>query len=219
MSMSRRGGRSRIVDRVAIAALVLLLLPGVGAAQVVGGADVRPTTFIYLVVHGEIDPRGEGAPLNERGRERAIELARALERIPLTHVFSSHTLRSRQTVAPAAEAHGLEVVALPVPGSSVDGQPAGDRSPSRLAIGPVADALSTLPPGSHALVGLNSDNLFAILNRLGVPAATEEDPCNAGEVCVPCLSNACFPREFDNLWILALSGDRPAELIQLRFGT
>ena len=49
------------------------------------------------------------------------------------------------------------------------------------------------------------DNIFAILNRLGV--ALRGPSCVLGDACVPCLDNSCFPpSEFDNLWILSSGG-------------
>ena len=140
--------------------------------------DDSGPVMIFFVRHGEAagdtDPR---VPLAARGLARAHNLIWMLERIELTHAFSSHTLRSRQAVAPAADFHGLRVTPLPPLGSEVDGVVINGVSPSRFAIAPLAEALLALPSGSSALVGVNASNLFAILNRLGVPLAAASESC------------------------------------------
>jgi hypothetical protein len=128
------------------------------------------------------------------------------EEIFLKTVISSHTLRSRQTVAPVAAAHGLDVHEYPSLGSIIDGHTIGDASPSELATGPLAEAIEKLPLGSLVLVSGNSNNLFAIMNRLGVPSANEGNSCSKGLACVPCIDNSCFPVGFDSLWVLILGG-------------
>ena len=208
----------RRVAKIGLAAAVVLMAVGqIAAAQQTSTEhddDSGPLT-IFFVRHGEaagdVDSR---VPLAARGLARAYDLVRVLERIELTHAFSSHTLRSRQTVAPAAESHGLVVTPLPPLGSEVGGVVIDGVSPSRLAIAPLAEALRALPPRSSALVGVNASNLFGILNRLGVPLATASEPCQLGATCVPCLDGSCFPREFDNLWVLIIpdTGEDPTLL-------
>ena len=76
-----------------------------------------------------------------------------------------------------------------------------------------------LPIGSAALVGVNSDNVFAIMHNLGVQLGDSINPCELGSNCVPCLRNTCFPAEFDNLWILRLKEQQgETELTWLRYG-
>lgn len=206
--------RSRWVGSTIVLALAALSNQGVSQQSANEGGQAATT--IYFVRHGEVDASDPTLPLDARGRERAQRLVRTLERVKLTHVFASHTLRSRQAVEPAAKAHGLDVVPLPPLGSELRGQVISEVSASNLAIGPLADALAALPAGSVALVGVNSDNLFAILNRLGVPERSEA-PCELGDQCVPCLANTCFPQEYDNLWLLALDADRTATLVWLKY--
>jgi hypothetical protein len=108
---------------------------------------------------------------------------------------------------------------MPMPrlGTVIDGHTVTEASASRLAIEPLGDALAALPPGSAALVGANGDNIFAVLNRLGVPLDVS---CALGRACVPCLDNTCFPVEYDNLWIATLAGPgRTPDLIWLKYGT
>jgi len=177
-----------------------------------------PGSTIFFIPHAEMDLGQASIPLTTAGHARAATLVRTFEDVPLTHVLSSHTLRSRQTVTPVAEARGMDVQALPPQGTTIGDHTIGDASPSDLAIGPLADAIAKLPDGSRALVSGNSNNLFAIMNRLGVPSATAASPCPKGGNCVPCVDNACFPDGFDGLWVLILRG-APAshQLIWLKY--
>ena len=105
-------------------------------------------------------------------------------------------------------------------GSVLDGQPVTDQTSRRASIEPVASALLKLPPGSVALAALNSENIYAILNRLGVPVAEPGTSCVSGRMCVPCLDNKCFPPEFDRMWHVVLDPGRatPLAFVELRYG-
>jgi hypothetical protein len=203
--------------------LLLLTLALAGCSGRVEGqtpATEEATVRVYFVRHGETDPSQPTVPLDSMGLRRATELVRVLERVEFTHVFASHTLRSRQAVEPTAASKGLRVVPLPPLGSNVDGTEITGVSPSRLAIDPLAEALGSLPDGSTALVGLNSDNLFGVLHGLGVPLGTSTHLCSLGQACVPCLDNTCFPVEFDNLWILTWARTEGVpELVWLKYGS
>ncbi|MBC5765599.1 hypothetical protein [Ramlibacter albus] len=107
-----------------------------------------------------------------------------------------------------AQVHALEIVQLPKPGSMLEGQPVTDQTSRRAPIEPIAHALLSLPPGSVALAALNSENIYAVLNRLGIP--------------VPCTDNSCYPRnEFDHLWhiVLPAGQPRPLAFTELRYGS
>lgn len=206
-----------------ILTLLLLILgldrPAFAQVPIDGSVQGQATT-IYFVRHGEVNPTDTSFPLDSVGHRRARELVRVFARVELTHVFASHTLRSRQAVEPTATSKRLSVMPLPTLGSRAGTEVIHDDSPSRLAIEPLAAILSGLPGGSRALVGVNGDNLFAILNKLGVPLATGAEPCIVGRLCVPCLDNTCFPLEFDNLWVLTLNGGRRTpELVWLKYGS
>src|SRR5207253_3304567 len=70
-----------------------------------------------------------------------------------------------------------------------------------ISIEPIANALLKLPGGSVALVGANSDNIYGILNKLGVPVAAAGQTCPMGSMCVPCITNEWYPgAEYDRLW-------------------
>jgi hypothetical protein len=202
--------------KLAAVIVALCALPTTVVAQATARSD--EVTLIYFVRHAQVDPTLPAFPLNAAGQQRAADFARVVSSVPFTHVFSSHTTRARQMVEPAAESRRLPVRQLPEPGSMVDTIVVTDRATSRLAIAPLVEALSELPPGSRALVGLNSDNVYAILHGLGVPVATPDRPCLAGTTCVPCLTNACAAPNYDQMWILiAVPGASRPTLIELRY--
>lgn len=182
-------------------------------------AQTQPIS-IFIVRHAEPDNSQPTIPLSAVGRQRADLLAPTLRGIKFTHLFATHTTRTRQMVEAIASAHGLPIVQLPVPGSILDGQPVTDQTSRRAPIEPIATALLKLPPGSVALAALNSDNIFAILNRLGVPVAAPGQSCALGSMCVPCLDNKCYPPEYDRIWHLVLEPGRtaPLALVELRYG-
>jgi hypothetical protein len=178
---------------------------------------------IVIVRHPETDTSQSDkpiVPLSAAGRARAALLAHTLKDLKFTHMFASHTTRSRDAIAELAAIHNLAIVQLPQPGSMVDGKPVTDQTSRRAPIEPLSKALMELPAGSVALVGLNSENIYAILNRLGVPRAAEGQPCSRGSMCVPCDSNACFPAEFDHVWHLLRDQARkePVALFEFRYG-
>lgn len=178
------------------------------------------TVSIFILRHAEADTSQPTVPLTAAGRQRAELLAQTLRGVRFTHVFASHTTRTRQMVEAIASAHGLSVIQLPAPGSILDGQPVTDQTSRRAPIEPIATALLKLPPGSVALAALNSENIFAILNRLGVPVASAGQSCAPGSMCVPCTDNSCYPKAFDLLWHVVREPGRaePLAFVELRYG-
>lgn len=204
--------------RLVAAVMVGFLFAHNGAAAQ-QSPEADDVTVLYFVRHAEVDPTQPTFPLNPAGRLKADAFARAVSEVRFTHVFSSHTTRARQMVEPVALARNLAVQQLPGPGTQRDSVVVSDRTPSRDATGPLVKALRALPAGSRALVGVNSDNVYAILNGLGVPAGTPQRPCQSGGNCVPCFSNACASPRYDQLWLLILrSGATRPTLIELRYG-
>lgn len=178
---------------------------------------------LYLVRHTEVDyppVDPDFMYLSEVGHARAALLVPTLEKVSISHLFASHTIRSRQTLEPLAKDRGLPIVQLPQPGSRWKGDVVTDQLSRREPIEPIAQALLELPAGSTAVVSLNSENIFAILHRLGVPVAPKGEACAVGEMCVPCLSNDCFPPVYDRLWYVALTPAKadPAVFLELRYG-
>ena len=95
-----------------ITVLVFLLFAGCNPAP--PDETSTPATVIYLMRHAEPEyPMGEEQPqdpvLNETGRQRAEALAELLKKEGITRILSSDFHRTRETVAPLAEALDLEV--------------------------------------------------------------------------------------------------------------
>jgi broad specificity phosphatase PhoE len=86
--------------RLLCAALAAMsLLPGLAAAEPIA---------IYLVRHSE-KMAGQDPELTPQGRERARAIAAILHRAGITAIFSTPTVRTRQTAAPLAQQTGLTV--------------------------------------------------------------------------------------------------------------
>ncbi len=135
------------VLRVALLLLVCVPAPA-PALQHDGGAT------IWLVRHAErADAHGDPAPdpeLSPEGHARAAELARLLGEAGITSLHSTDYHRTRQTVAPLAQALGLEVGLY------------DPRDPSSLA----ALEAALRMPGRHLVVG-HSNTTPALVERLG----------------------------------------------------
>jgi len=201
-------------------AIVLVII----AAQLWPVNEPRAQTravSIFIVRHTETDQSPPTLKLTAAGRQRAELLVQTFRDVKLTHIFASHTSWTRQTVEAVAAAQALPIVQLPAPGSILEGRPVTDETSRRAVIEPMAAALTQLPPGSVALAALNGENIFAILNQLGVPLAPGGRSCSTGSMCVPCTDNTCFPqKEFDHIWYLLREPGRaePLAFIKLRYG-
>jgi phosphohistidine phosphatase SixA len=180
------------------------------------------TVSIFIVRHGETDPtQPKTLPLSSLGLQRADILASTVRGVSFTNAFATHTVRARQMIEKIALKNGLQVVQLPTPGSIVQGETVTDLTTRRAAIDPVSAALLKLPSGSVVIVALNSENIYAILNRLGIPTPKAGESCVVGTWCVPCLDNTCYPaKEFDHLWHIVLDQKRgkPISFTELRYG-
>ncbi len=182
-------------------------------------AQTQPVTVV-IVRHPETTT-GSPALLTPAGHQRAELLVQTFRDVKFTHVFASHTTRARQTAEPVAAAQKLPIVQLPTLGSMLDGQPVTDSTSRQAAIEPIANAVLQLPAGSVVLIAANSDNIYGILNRLGVPVAAAEQKCAVGRMCVPCLTNVCFPgADLDRLWYLVIEPGRPKPMVMIetRYG-
>ena len=192
------------------------------AAFLAASASLAQTqaVSIFIVRHAEADPSQPTVPLTAAGRQRAEQLTQTLRGIKFTHLLASHTQRSREMLDAIASSQGLQVVQLPAPGSMFEGKPVTDQTTRRAPIEPISKVLLELPAGSVALVALNSENIFAILNRLGIPVAQAGQTCAQGSRCVPCTDNSCYPRnDFDHLWHIVREPGRadPIAFVELRY--
>ncbi len=190
----RERERSRFVSIISATLLGFLI-------SCVGVAD---ETRIYLLRHAEFDTNDPEKMLSHEGRGRAAALTDRFKDVKVDYVFSSHTLRTRDTVTPLAEAHGLEVEQFPSLGSTAEGQVIDNRTSGGIAAKPLLQAIQQVPDGSTVVVAGNSGNLYAIMTGLGVRVSTTESPCAKSDAsCLPCADKSCFPEdEFNNLWFV-----------------
>jgi len=135
--------------------LAALLVVPLLVERAVAGQDaalelLEPTTVFFLR-HAEKGTDDARDPeLSERGTERAAALAELLEHAGVTHLFASEFRRTQATLAPLAEALGLEVEIVSA------------RSPDVQVA-----ALRALPAGSVAVVAGHSNTTPALVRALG----------------------------------------------------
>jgi broad specificity phosphatase PhoE len=72
-------------------------------------AALADPSIIYLVRHGEKETAGKDPDLSAQGRARARNIATMLEKTGIRTIFSSATMRTRQTAQPLATRTGLKV--------------------------------------------------------------------------------------------------------------
>ncbi|TDJ74901.1 MAG: histidine phosphatase family protein [Planctomycetota bacterium] len=138
-----------------LAVLAALLVVPLLVERAVAGQDaalelLEPTTVFFLR-HAEKGTDDARDPeLSERGTERAAALAELLEHAGVTHLFASEFRRTQATLAPLAEALGLEVEIVSA------------RSPDVQVA-----ALRALPAGSVAVVAGHSNTTPALVRALG----------------------------------------------------
>lgn len=157
---------------------------GVGAA-----APDRGPIVVYIVEHGEPVFSNPELPLSANGIRHSKAIRAVLRDVKFTNVYSSSALRSKQTVAYTADPLGLPVVQLP------NGDPA---TPTEAAVEPIVQAVTKLPAGSTALVGGNTENIYRIINKLGIPVV---QGCGPSQQCVPCPDKTCFTEnDLNSIW-------------------
>ena len=188
-----------------VAALTMMLGSFLTACATVdsNGSD---QTRIYFLRHAEIDKSTKDKPLNTKGKERAQVLVKHFKGYRITHIYATHTDRTRDTVAPLAKDRGISLKQIPEPGSTIKGETVTNRSKGKIAIKPLVKELQNLPKGSSVIVAANSGNLYAVMAGLGVPV--RESCKNNTNDCLPCKSKACFPKkQFNNIWMVTPGGD------------
>ncbi len=127
------------------------------------GARVKGKSF------DEVCGEGDGTPskvkcaevLNPLGEQRAVLLADFLGRWGVTRrldaVYSSHKVRTYQTVLPTATAAGLEVTRLPADGTELNPESTGP------SICPTVEAIMNAQDGDTLLVAGHSGSLYQIM--------------------------------------------------------
>jgi hypothetical protein len=154
--MHRISKQQLLLSMFAFLAVVISSLPTRAQEQAV---------TIVIVRHPENDNSRTSeavVPPTAAGGERAALLMHTFPDVKFTHMFGSHTTRSRETIEGIAAKQKLSSVLLPTPGAALDGEVVTDQTSRRAVIEPVASALKELPCGSVALVALNSENVYAV---------------------------------------------------------
>lgn len=140
----------------------------VAGALVAGCAGVSnhpavDVTRVYFVRHGEIIKDDPSRQLSDKGHARAKTLVKHFQGVPITHIYASHTDRTRDTVAPLAQERGLSVRQLPAVGTQIDGKVVDNSTSGAAAIKPLIAALRSVPAGSSVVVAGNAGNLYAVM--------------------------------------------------------
>ncbi|WKG05177.1 histidine phosphatase family protein [Mycolicibacterium sp. HK-90] len=175
--------------RIAAAVTLGCALLVAGPAGVGHAAPDRGPIVVYIVEHGEPVFSDPALPLSANGIRHGKALHAVLRDVKFTNVYSSSALRSKQTVSYTADPLGLPIVQLP------DGDPA---TPTEAAVEPIVQAVTKLPAGSTALVGGNTENIYRIINKLGIPVV---QGCGPNQQCVPCSDKTCFTEnDLNSIW-------------------
>jgi len=135
-----------------IAALVLLAVPSVAAAQ----------QTIIIVRHAEREAGDGDVPLSDAGRQRAERLASLLKDAGVTHIFVSDRRRTLETAQPLARARNISPSRIAMPAA-----PRGKIDPSELQVRATLLAMSRLPRAAVVLVVGHSNTVPIFLARLG----------------------------------------------------
>ncbi len=96
--------------RIAFCATIVLF--AINNANVYAGESAKiDVTTIYLVRHAEKEHKGEKNPqLTEQGKQRAKLFADMLTKVNIDAVYSTDTIRTRDTAKPIANSKGKEVI-------------------------------------------------------------------------------------------------------------
>ena len=204
-------------SRIVLPLLVSLTAALLGGCAGISGAPQGETTTIYFLRHAEPDFKDPDRPLTDKGRARAEKLVAHFAGMPITHIYASHTDRTRDTVTPLAKVRGITVKQFPPVGSELDGKIVGNRTSGAAAIKPLIAALKALPAGSTVVVAANTENLYPVLAGIGAPI---NPVCTAERSdCLPCATRKCFDgKKFNNVWKLMLSRDGRAALSRTTYG-
>jgi hypothetical protein len=176
-------------------------------------------TNYHFLRHAEFNKKNKDKPLSDKGKKRAQALVQHFQDTKVSHVYTTHTDRTYDTVAPLAENRGLSVVQVPKQGTIKGGKTVTNRSKGKIAIKPMIKALKKIEKGSSVVISANSGNIFAIMAGLGVPVVGSEACTTQPENCLPCKNKKCFPKkEYNNIWSVTLGANEKVTLNRSRYG-
>lgn len=96
--------------RLSFCAVILLAPINALAGDQAGAKATIDTTTFYLIRHTEKElDTGKDPDLTDQGRYRADYWATVLKNVAIDRVYSTDTLRTRETAAPFAQLHELEI--------------------------------------------------------------------------------------------------------------
>jgi len=201
------------------AVAIYLLLPAIVLSSILMSVPAWAESQFYFIRHAEFEKTDPAKPLNRKGKLRAKALVNYLSGEDLTHIYATHTDRTRDTVMPLAKQRNLIVKQFPLPGSEVKGSKVTNLSKGKVAIKPMIAALKNIPDGSKVIVSANSGNLYAIMAGLGVPVNSQPGLCAVTDnSCLPCKKKSCFPgKEFHNIWKVTITNNA-VEMTNSQYG-
>ncbi|MDP6368507.1 MAG: histidine phosphatase family protein [Planctomycetota bacterium] len=163
-------------------------------AELQAAAPLASPITVIAIRHGEKDKDQQRDPhLSKAGQTRAGDLARLLSSTGVTHLFTTPYHRTRETLAPLAEATGIEI---------------SEYSPRDLKA--FAASLRALPSDSVAVVCGHSNTTPALVLALGGDIIGLETLRGR-----PALDET----DYDRLFITTLAGeDLPVRTLELRYG-
>jgi len=138
-----------IINRPVILFLTIVLVTVFGGCATATNSKPGVTTTIILTRHGDRDALSEG--LNEKGRQRAKDLAQAAANMNITAIYCPDISRNRDTAKPLAKKLGIKPIIV-------------SSSPN---VNKITNILLTGHPGGTVLWVGNSNNLEGIYSLLG----------------------------------------------------
>lgn len=147
------------------------------------------STMVILVRHAEKAAPSGDPDLSETGKLRALALAKALERYPLTAALVTQYRRTQQTASPVLDAQHLSPVIIA----------AGNDVPAHAKA--VAGAIRRYASGSTVLIVGHSNTVGPIIGALGGPQLP--DLCDG---------------EYATMLILELTAGSAPKLLRAKYG-
>jgi phosphohistidine phosphatase SixA len=170
-----------------LAAFLSASMPAVLAGAQSTGEELAPqagdAATVFLVRHAEKGTDDRRDPhLSDAGGKRAASLARLLEHVGVTHLFSSEYLRTRETLEPLSRLTGVEITVIPARDGKL-----------------LLTSLRSLPEGAVAVVAGHSNTVPQTVRSLG-GFVDEAGLVETG--AGPGLPEA----QYDRLFVVVLSG-------------